>query len=291
MTGAGSEVGGSTETGDGGGEAAPDEGSTGEQQTTLAVEAPTPGAYPLALASRPLVIPRGQLTVIAGPHPTMGDLGGFTITHIPSISAGPVSVSIDPLYTFSVGAAYGVIDNLEVGAVAIPLLLSPEFKFGNPTLYGMYRILSGNFELGAAATINLPVQSGTDFGLGVGVPIAYHLSDTMRLNSGAFLNFTFADPMVSVLTIPVGLTVNVADNIFVGARTGIGGNLKAFGDTLAIPLTLQAGYTLANDNNGPLADLIVQFGFPAFLTPGSAGSKSETGLWQLTLGANIHLNP
>lgn len=279
--------------GDADGEEGSDEtgGSDADEGTPL-VDAMAPNGYPLQLTARPLVIPRGQLTIIAGPHPIIGG-GGFTIDHFGVNTSSPLTISVDPAYEFAVGASYGVIDNLEVGAIAIPLLLSPDFKYLNPSLFGVYRILSGQFELGAALTATIPVQSGTDFGLGLGVPMAYHLSDTMRLNTGVNLSFSFGDPMQTGLSIPVGLTVNVANNVFVGARTGITADLKHFGDTIALPLVLQGGYTLANASNGPTADLMVQFGFPGFLSLGAEDpvSKLQTAYWQLTFGANIHLNP
>lgn len=293
-TGAGAQTGGGDTYG------TPDNGTPqtyGETSDTapttgIDVAPPTGTTLPLQLAARPLVNTRGTLTVLASPINPLMITGGFNSVHF-GINSSVGSFSADTSHILAVGASYAPIDNLEVGAIVLPLQLSPTFKYGNPALYGVYRLLDGDFELGAGLAAYLPVQSGSDFALQLGVPMLYHLSPTMRLDTGVHLQMIFSDPMSNVLNIPVGLTVNVNDNIFLGARIGLNGTLKNFGDTVAIPLYLRAGYTLANNaTGGPLADLVLQFGFPGFLSLGASEPVStlQTAYWQLTVGGNFYLN-
>lgn len=292
-TGAGTQTGGGDTYG------TPDNGTpqtygeTSDPAATTVVDvAPQGGTLPLQLAARPLVNTRGTLTILASPINPLLLQAGFTSFHL-GVNTSVGSFSADTSHYLIAGASYVPVDNLEVGAIVLPLQLSPSFKYSNPALYGVYRLLDGDFELGAGLALYLPVESGSKFGMTLGVPMAYHLSPTARIDTGVQLTMSFTDPMVNTLNIPVGVTVNVTDNVFVGARIGLTGNLKGFGDSVAIPLYLRAGYTLANNaTGGPLADLVLQFGFPGFLSLGASEPVStlQTAYWQLTVGGNVYLN-
>ncbi len=40
-----------------------------------------------------------------------------------------------------IGARFGILDDLEVGAVVLPLEFSPDFAYGNPRLEAKFRFL------------------------------------------------------------------------------------------------------------------------------------------------------
>mgnify|MGYP002388862044 CR=1 FL=1 len=68
-----------------------------------------------------------------------------------------------------------------------------------------------------------------------------------------------------------------------------GFNFDAPGKSLGIPLGIEGGYALAGANNRPMLDLVAQFQFPSFLTPGSDGDVVNTNLWLASLQARFYL--
>jgi hypothetical protein len=228
---------------------------------------------PLPLARRPLTLTRNTLRADAD----------LTLAHLQiSLLGGTGSSNALGL---SLGAGYGITDDLEVGATVIPLTLSPDFAYNAPSVYGTYRFLHGDVDVGAQLALTLPIDR--DFGLGVGVPVLFHLGEAARLDTGAFLGLTFGDALGKGLTIPIAFTYNLNPNLFLGARTGV---LLPNFDDFAMPLGAFVGYTLAGGaGNTPLADITASFDFPFFVTPSGADAIS-TGLWTASLNGRIFFN-
>ncbi|MBK8171725.1 MAG: hypothetical protein IPK60_15445 [Sandaracinaceae bacterium] len=252
--------------------------------------------YPVQVGARPLVTPQGTLTIVASPLNPFRLDGGLSFTHAGTNFSGdlPITLSTPTIVSMNAGVSYAPIDNLEVGAMVLPVQLTNGAGYNNPTLYGVYRFMQGTFEMGGGLALSLPVQSGTKFGVTLALPMYYHMSATTRLETGVLFGMYFSDPMRNSLYLPIGVTTNVTDNIFLGVRTGLQfSDLSNAGDTLALPLYLQGGYTVASSSTGgPLLDLVAQFGFPTFLALGASDpvSKLQTAYWQLTFGANVYLN-
>jgi hypothetical protein len=157
--------------------------------------------------------------------------------------------------TLTLGAGFGITDDFEVGALVIPLLLSPEVDFGNPQIYAMYRFVPGEVEVGARVDFSIPVQDGSDATLRVGVPVRFHLAPaTAVLDTGGFLVIQFADPdAVLGLSIPANFTFNITPNIFAQLNTGFTiGTFDAAGDSIIIPLGF-GGMTSSGGPAGVLA--------------------------------------
>ena len=185
----------------------------------------------------------------------------------------------------SLGAGFGITDDLEVGATLVPLTLSPEFRYNAPSIYGAYRFVRGDIDVGARLDVVFPVNG--DFGLSAGVPVLFHLGEGARLDTGAFLDLSFGDTLGKGLRIPIAFTANLNPNLFLGARTGI---LLPNFDAFAMPLGVYVGYTLANGaGNSPLADITASFDFPLFLGTG----RNDTifaDYWVIGLNGRIFFN-
>jgi hypothetical protein len=250
-------------------------------QESAPAEEVSAGAWPVTYAQRPLVLNEGLLRIDVGPadFALLEYNRGLSFTKQDGID--------DTFVNLGIGAAYGVMQNLEVGAVVLPLAISPDFTFGDISAYGRYRLMEGDTEIGLQADVWIPTD--TDFAIGAGVPVMFHLSPTARLDTGARVKFTFADPdMVVGLNIPLALNFNITDTIFLGARTGFEWQSFDVSESMAIPLGAQAGF---NVMEGKL-DLLAWFRLPTFLAPNApAGADTvQAGTWQLGVGANFFLD-
>lgn len=234
---------------------------------------------PIAYTHRSITVPKGTLRIDVGPADrALLQKGGFSIQGNPG----------DALIDLRAGAAFGIIDGLEAGAMILPLSLSPEADYGNPSVYGRFRILDGSFQLGAQVTAVIPVQDGSSFGLNLGVPIKIMLGNGAHLNTGLEFEMTFADPDAFFgIEIPLELAFNITESIFAGVATGVYQPNLDFSQTF-IPLGVFAGYTLSM-GNGMVLDATVDFSFPAFLVTEGADNP-VTDIWQLTFGGVMRMD-
>lgn len=228
---------------------------------------------PLSFSRRPLTLTARTLR---------GDVN-FAISHLETTVLGVTASSTG--VGLSLGAGYGIIDDLEVGATVIPLTLSPSFNYNAPSVYGVYRFVRGNIDVGAQLALTFPIDR--DFGMRVGVPVLIHLGDGARLDTGAFLDLSFGDPLGKSLSIPLSFAANINPNLYLGARTGI--VLPNF-DAFAMPLGVFVGYTIAGGGgNSPLADITAAFDFPLFIATGR-NDTVYAGLWTASLNGRIFFN-
>lgn len=238
-----------------------------------------PGAerMPQGVSERGMVLDRGVLRGDFAPRDFGLLFGGIGNPDMPGFRVGRYNERT--VLTLGLGAAMGVVDNLEVGAMLLPIYLAPNGDFGDIEAYGRYRFLEGDVELGAQVTVALPTH--TDFGIGLGVPALFHLGQ-LRIDTGLELELIFSDPTVVNLEIPAGLSVDIGDGFFAGGRTGISlPNLDHF----AMPLHGFVGYTLIS-GRAPFIDLVATFGWPTFIWSGP-GDKVIIENFELIFGARF----
>lgn len=180
-----------------------------------------------------------------------------------------------------VGAAFGITDELEVGATVLPLTLSPNAGYGDIPLYARFAFLKGNFELGAQ--LGLIIPTSTDFGLTPGLVGALH-SGNGRLDFGVLLPLRFSDPLGKGLNIPLVGTWNFSDTFFAQLRTGI--ELPEF-DALNVPLGIGAFYTIAK-GDVPMLDVGATFDWPLYLNTAAADTLTFD-VFVIGLSARFHM--
>lgn len=183
--------------------------------------------------SRPLVLPKGVLRIDAGPrrpYPS-GQL----------MPAGQLQFLInkdyDDLAFLVPGAALGVVDKLELGAVW-PLRLSPDLDLSDLSVYGKYSLQRGVIEVAGYGEIRIPIEN--DLEITGGVPVFVHL-DGARLETGGFVRLGFGDDTTVSFEIPLSAPIQVSPEVFVGPEIGV--TIFDF-DDVAIPVGVVAGYTL-----------------------------------------------
>ena len=226
------------------------------------------GQLPLRQADRPITLTEGTLRADAD------------LLFIDGV--GDLNVNLN------VGAGFGISDDLEVGATVLPLAISPDFDYGNPSLYARFRFLPGDLEVGAEARVVLPVQEGSDFAVGVGLPVRFH-ADAIRIDTGAFVNLTFASDVVVGLGVPLELRFSLDENLYFGGRTGFNiATFDAAGDSIFVPLGALAGYTVAQGSH-PLVDIEAGFTFPLFVNS-FGGDAISTDFWVLNVGGRFYVD-
>lgn len=239
-------------------------------------------AYPLRVTQRPLTIPQRTVRIDAGFHANRYE-ACFTVLGSRSCSGATTT-------HLNLGGAFGILDDLEVGATLIPLRLTDDFAFTNPSLYGRYRFMrTDQMQLAADLSLTIPVQSGSSFGMSVGVPAWFYLNEGFQIQTGLYYQATFSDPVSHGLWVPAVFNINVMDNLHVGIRTGLSLPFQNTGDTLSLPLGVEVGYALAGANNRPLVDIVPYFNFPQFLVPGSSGDVIGSGYWSTGVNARVYL--
>lgn len=193
--------------------------------------------------SRPLVLPKGVLRIDGGPRRPYS--GGQVMP------GGQLQVLINQGQDVALlvpGAAYGVTDGLELGAVW-PLVLSPNLDLLDLSVYGKYLLQRGSVEVAAYAELRIPVQN--DLEIAGGVPVNVHLAPNLRLETGGFLRLVFGDDTNFLVDLPLSVPIQVSPQVFVGPEVAV--QIFDF-ETVALPLGVIAGYTLGS-GIGSIGDL------------------------------------
>lgn len=185
----------------------------------------------------------------------------------------------DPKVAMGLGATYGVSGRAELGVLFLPLTLSPGTDYGDVTAHTRYRLLAGRFELAIQFAVRIPTD--TDFGLGLGAPMVFHLGN-LDIETGAELELEFAEDTRAHLDVPVSFLFDVTSSLFFGVRTGV---LFVEFEQFEIPLGPVIGARIPLTKNVRL-DPVASFVFDRFIvTDGSGPIVTET--WTLLVGANL----
>ncbi len=202
----------------------------------------------------------------------------------------PVGSASQTAVGLNLGGGYGLTDDFEVGATLAPLQLSPDFQYGNPSAYGLYRIARGPTEIGLFGGVTVPTRGGQPLVFTLGAP-ALIRTQNGRLDLGIYFDVGIpdaegADPSTTT-RIPVRFPQQLNPNLGIGLSTGIvvGGNFNC--DTGYIPLGVFGQYALQGVDGGPVADLIGSVDFNRFLN--FSGDTVVTNVWTIGLAARFYL--
>ncbi|MFO0554154.1 MAG: hypothetical protein U0271_37585 [Polyangiaceae bacterium] len=257
---------------------------------------------PMSVVDRPLTLPAMTLA------PTFQ----FDVTHleIDIISSNAVGMSL--------GASFGVLDDLEVYLMPFTLLIvdvdAGVFGSDTKTYYGTFR-LGGTYrffhedvaELGARVEFGA-TGFNDDIHLTWGMPVLLRAPNILRLSTGLFFTAFLptdggrADIGIAAVSesapvllaavgpgIPATLDFRVLDEFFLGLDTGFGvasfrGNVD---QNCFMPLGFHAGGTIPIDNK-PTVDLLGAFSFPYFLV-GADNEPPLTNIWTVGLTARAYI--
>ena len=238
-------------------------------------------ALPTAYAARPLVLPRMNLGASA-------NVGVARLCFsVLGMRECNTSARIDAT------GALGVIDNLEVGVRIFGLQLAPDVEYnGAPLIYGRYRFIDGDVELGAELSVSFADFDPFVIGFAIGVPLYIHIAEILAIRTAVAFLITAGDipDPVFGLNIPLTVILNIMPTLFVYLTTGF--VIRTFDDvenSAGSPLGFGAGYTIEAGGSVPLVDIFAQFGWPLFLVYG-AEDKVFEDLWQIQIGATVYID-
>jgi hypothetical protein len=204
-----------------------------------AVAPPSGPRQTVRYASRPLTLPKRTMGLAAGT----------------GVGSGRGE---DPQFGIKSAVSFGVSDDMEIGAVALDLLLSPAVIYDRPTFYGLARLRrSANYEVAMKSEIMAGVQQRSAWGLFVGMQALIRSGKIFRMDVGGYMDFIFGDPRVVNLRIPLEFHFQIRDQAFASAYSAF--VLPEFdSSSLQIPLGFGLGYTFES-NAHPFCDLRALF--------------------------------
>jgi len=87
----------------------------------------------------------------------------------------------------------------------------------NPELRIRWVAYSGSIaEVGLDGRVFLPVEAGTRFGMMFGVPLAFHVSEILRIDTGAYIPVVFYEPAYNGLSIPAYFWFQTSEKLWLG---------------------------------------------------------------------------
>ncbi len=138
--------------------------------------------------------------------------------------------------------AFGRTLFTETYGTAFDAVANPEFKF-------RWAAYSGSVvEVGLDARAYMPVEANSKFGIMAGVPLAFHIGDVVRIDTGLYLPVLFTDPTSTVISIPGYFWFQVSRSVWLGPMVGlrhvdVGGPVDSRDDFL---LGFGLGYQVAS---------------------------------------------
>lgn len=211
----------------------------------------TSGQMPVPVARRPMTLTDATLRLDDGPYWPLPS--GLVETTFYDTGDGRESFTV-----LNFGLGFGITEDFELGAHLIKLLVDPDDDFADPSMYLMYRFVGGDVEVGVFGEISVPFER--DPTVTAGLPIAVHIGDVVRLDTGPFIVHDFEpeddDPDFIA---PFQLPINVTRQVALGPEAAI--IFRDF-DRSDFLLGFFAGYTLTS-GGATLGDIGGRFRVPS----------------------------
>jgi hypothetical protein len=210
----------------------------------------TSNQTPTPVARRPMTLPDATFRLDDGPYWPLPS----GIVETTFVDTG------DDTETFTVlnlGFGFGITRDFELGAHLVKLLVDPDSDLADPSVYVLYRFLDGDFELGVFGEVSVPLER--DSTVTGGMPLALHLGDSVRLDTGPFIQHDFEREDDPDFIAPFQLPINVSRRVAIGPEAAI--ILREF-ERDDFLLGFFAGYTFTS-GGGTLGDIGGRFRVPS----------------------------
>jgi hypothetical protein len=95
----------------------------------------------------------------------------------------------------------------------------------NPELLVRWAFVSGSVgEVGLEGRFIAPLENGTYAGFEPGLPVALHLGDRVRLDTGVYVPIVAGQPATVAIDVPLDLWIQVTSRLWLGPMTGLQAN-------------------------------------------------------------------
>ena len=196
---------------------------------------------PLALAARPITLTGDTIRIDTG----------LAVFHAES-----------PNRTFAVlsgGAAGGLGDDFEIGALFAPVQVAPESRWLDPSVLARLRLFASVVELGLEVEWRIPVEPGSATAFIFALPLRWHVVPRLALDLVPRVGVKLLDSPATQVAVPLSATVSITPELFAGARIGVSVLDAAFA---YLEASVFFGGTLLGPD-GPTADLRAELYFPS----------------------------
>ncbi|MEO7091685.1 MAG: hypothetical protein ABI175_00455 [Polyangiales bacterium] len=76
-------------------------------------------------------------------------------------------------------------------------------------------------ELALEGRAAFPFESGSRFGAMFGMPLAFHIDHSVRLDMGVYVPVLFYDPTITAVSLPLDVWIQATRNLWLGPMTGV----------------------------------------------------------------------
>ena len=247
--------------------------SVAEAQPSLAAPDALPFVLPVSFAERPLTLPHGLVRADA--------LFSGRSAQRRFVSGRDSSLHF--LGTIGIGLG----EDFEGGLVVLPLELVPDARYEGIGAFGLGRYLRGNVEAGVLVEARMSFHHDDSIGqTTVALPFLFRIAPSVRLDVVPRFLAVYADPLETVLAVPLTVTVHASATFFAGLETGVTvvDLQEGFGEdrrgNAFIPAGIFIGGTLRGPS-GPRADLRL-----GWLLPTVTDGTEE---WVLAFGGSFFI--
>jgi hypothetical protein len=163
----------------------------------------------------------------------------------------------DPEY-INPGFTYGFAEDFEAGLV-LPLQIAPGTELEDPRIHALYQFERGRVDLGVFGSLRLGLFDA--WLLTGGVPVFFHWSDNLRLDTGGFLELSLDAGQAVGLVFPAQFVFQVSPSVFLGPETGLRLSDVAGANSVSVPAGVFVGYTFGSAGS-TVGDIYGRFRIP-----------------------------
>lgn len=201
---------------------------------------------------------------------------GLRFTHYPN----------DTHAQLGIGLAYGIVDSVEIGVLAVPLNFAQGQVYGDLAGYVRWAFVDERVvQIGLQGLVQAPTWSHVGFG--VGLPMNFNAGRIVRIETGVELEVVFDDvdrdgdgtnEQRLALDVPIALAVNIRPRGFLGAKADLlWDQIAGDADTFRAGVGAFGGYSILS-RKVPYIDFTGQM---------MGYFRGEVFTWELVLGTTF----
>jgi len=172
---------------------------------------------------------------------------GLGIAHVPDVTGPGLNIegAVSPIRTGirlnedaqAIRAdQYGRLFDRQTFGTGNDTFANPEFRVTGEVLRS--RIV----ELGLEGRVYLPLEDGTHAGIMAGMPLRFHLGDSVRIDTGVYVPIVFSTPTDTHFSAPFDLWIQASNRLWLGPMSGFVYN--SLPNTVDISLGFGLGYQI-----------------------------------------------